>query len=63
MLELSWRCRSELFIEVSESSSELGPGNREELDGEDHAANRLMQGAGIPWQGDQGLSLSYFELV
>lgn len=46
MLELSWHCRSELFIEVSESTSELGPGNWEELDGEDHAADRLMQGAG-----------------
>lgn len=53
MLELSWHCRSGIFIEVRESTSELGPGNWGEQDGGDHAAKKLLHGAGIPWQGDK----------
>lgn len=46
---LCWHCRSGLFIEVSESTSELGPGNWGELDGGEQAANRQCKE-----QGSQG---------
>lgn len=62
VLELSWHCRPGIFIEVSESTSELGPGNWGEQDGGDHAANTHTRSRD-PLAGRPGVGLSYCELV